>query len=105
MAARAAAHMTLEQFRATLGAERPPKGLSAVLRALWHEARGDWARAHRIVQRQRGAAAARVHAYLHRKEGDSDNADYWYARAGEERPHGSLASEWEALVVRFLGER
>jgi hypothetical protein len=43
-----------------------------------------------------------VHAYLHRKEGDLANADYWYGRAGEERPGGRLEKEWESLVERFL---
>ena len=29
-----------------------------------------------------GNDAARVHAYLHRKEGDQDNAGYWYGHGG-----------------------
>jgi len=49
--------------------------------------------------------AARVHAYLHRKEGDSDNAHYWYTRAGTERPHVSLRREWETLVRNLLEKR
>lgn len=96
--------MDLGAFRRSLAAARPPRGLGALARALWHEAKGDWERAHRIVQRETGAAAARVHAYLHRKEGDSENADYWYARAGEQRPRGSLEQEWESLVKLALGE-
>ncbi|MDQ0640943.1 hypothetical protein QF042_004508 [Pedobacter sp. W3I1] len=47
-------------------------------------------------------ASARIHAYLHRKEGDIWNADYWYAKAGEKRPQLSLDQEWEELVQRFL---
>ncbi|MBI2294470.1 MAG: hypothetical protein HYU76_00145 [Betaproteobacteria bacterium] len=96
--------MNLQRFRQSLKSERPPRGLGAPLRALWHEARGDWDGAHGIVQREGGKAAARVHAYLHRKEGDSENADYWYARAGEERPSGTLDKEWESLVQSFLDE-
>jgi len=96
--------MDLAEFTQSLKAARPPRGLAAPLRALWHEAKGDWERAHRIVQGESGTAAARVHAYLHRKEGDSENADYWYARAGEERPRGTLEREWESLVQSLLDE-
>lgn len=96
--------MNLQRFRQSLKSERPPRGLDAPLRALWHEARGDWDRAHGIAQKAGGKSAARVHAYLHRREGDLSNADYWYARAGEERPSGALDKEWEALVQSFLDE-
>jgi hypothetical protein len=96
--------MQLEEFRDSLQADRSPRGLEAPLRALWHEARGDWKRAHEIVQAEKSKAAERVHAYLHRKEGDLANADYWYSRARAERPRGSLAREWEELVRQLLGE-
>ena len=96
--------MDLSDFRVSLKAERPPRGLAPLLLALWHEARGDWGRAHEIVQEERSKAAARVHAYLHRKEGDSANADYWYARSGAERPRSALDREWESLVQSFLAE-
>jgi hypothetical protein len=79
--------------------------MAPLLRALWHDARGDWDRAHRIAAAERTAMAARVHAYLHRKEGDSDNANYWYARADAERPRVSLRREWEALVRSLLEKR
>jgi hypothetical protein len=39
-----------------------------------------------------------VHAYLHRKEGVSWNADYWYDRAGRKFHRPALDAEWEALV-------
>jgi len=94
--------MDVREFRTSLRAERPPRGLAAPLRALWHAAKGNWVRAHEIVAAQGGKAAARVHAYLHRKEGDTVNADYWYHRAGATRPHGTLGKEWRALVRQFL---
>ena len=55
--------------------------LSPLLLALWHDAKGDWDGAHRVAQDVDGENAAWVHAYLHRKEGDASNADYWYRRA------------------------
>lgn len=97
--------MTLEEFRNSISAGTLPRGLSKELQALWHEANGDWHRAHRIVQSQQGSSAAAVHAYLHRKEGNDDNADYWYERAGCRRPRGSLESEWAALVESLLDEK
>ncbi len=94
--------MDYKDFRHSLKGSRPPRGLPVLLRALWYDAKGDWDRAHGLAAAERNAAAARVHAYLHRKEGDSDNANYWYARADTERPHASVRKEWEALVRRLL---
>jgi hypothetical protein len=45
-----------------------------------------------------------VHAYLHRKEGDQDNAAYWYRRAGRPVCRETLDVEWLNIVpnsVRF----
>jgi hypothetical protein len=43
-----------------------------------------------------------VHAYLHRKEGNTSNADYWYQRAGRGFQRPTLDAEWEALVEGAL---
>ena len=45
-----------------------------------------------------------VHAYLHRKEGALDNANYWYARAGRAFHRPELEEEWEALVSGLQAE-
>ena len=97
--------MDLSDFMDSLKEEKPPRGLAAPLRALWHDARGDWKQAHEIVQNENGDAAERVHAYLHRKEGDTANADYWYRRVRSERPKGGLDEEWESLAKSFLAAR
>ena len=47
-------------------------------------------------------AGAWVHAYLHRKEGDLANADYWYRRAGQPACDGPLDDEWAAIVETLL---
>lgn len=59
-------------------------------------------RAHDAAQEDGGREYSRVHAYLHRKEGDLSNAGYWYSRAGEAMPSGSLEEEWAELVQRLL---
>ena len=94
--------MDLTEFRNSLSGRTPPAGSSELLEALWYEAHGDWARAHKIAQSQKGKAAAAVHAYLHRKEGDLSNADYWYERAGRARSRGPLDQEWQTLAADLL---
>jgi hypothetical protein len=92
--------MTVEQFQKS-GNE--PPGLTPPLRALWHDARGDWDTAHHIAQEDDSSDAAWVHAYLHRKEGDISNARYWYARAERTAHSGSLEEEWQVIVGSLLG--
>jgi hypothetical protein len=43
-----------------------------------------------------------VHAYLHRKEGSTSNADHWYHRAGRNFQRPTLDAEWSALVEGLL---
>jgi hypothetical protein len=94
--------MTTDEFAATTGAATPPAGLSPVLVALWHDARGDWDAAHTVAQDVPDPDGAWVHAYLHRKEGDLANASYWYRRADKPVATGSLEQEWRQLVTAFL---
>lgn len=89
--------MTPAELRALPAAPDVP-----ALAALWWQAQGAWARAHEAAQADAGAAAAWVHALLHREEGDLGNADYWYARAGKRRPEGALDAEWEAVAAALL---
>lgn len=72
------------------------------LLALYHDKQGDWESSHTIIQDVDTKDAALIHAYLHRKEGDLWNADYWYRRAGSKRRDISLDMEWEELVKKFL---
>ena len=58
---------------------------------------GDWDAAHRIVQEIESTASYSIHAYLHRKEGDLGNSQYWYGRAGKPMPDYSLEQEWQEL--------
>jgi hypothetical protein len=47
-----------------------------------------------------------VHAYLHRKEGSNENAEYWYQRAGRDFQRPTLDAERDALIENLLaGDR
>ena len=89
-------------FKNSLTANEPPASLSIYLAALWQEGKGNWSEAHQLIQDLQDTKAAWIHAYLHRKEGDDWNADYWYRKAEKKRPSVSLAEEWEELVNHFL---
>ena len=94
--------MTFTEFNSTLKDTSPPKGLPVELEALWHDRKGDWNRSHEVIQDINSKNAAWIHAYLHRKEGDAGNAQYWYSRAGKSMPAVSLNDEWTTLVEHFL---
>jgi hypothetical protein len=96
--------VTLDEFKATLTSPEPPAGLRAVLLALWHDGRGDWEAAHRTAQEVNDEEGAWVHAYLHRKEGDQGNAEYWYRRANRRAASGSLGVEWDQIAAALLTE-
>ena len=86
-------------FKRSLSSENPPAGLSPALTALWWAGKDDWNRAHKIVMSESGADCAWVHAYLHRVEGDLDNAGYWYRQARRKPATGDIAAEWAAIAA------
>ncbi|RFZ84248.1 hypothetical protein DYU05_01050 [Mucilaginibacter terrenus] len=93
---------TLTDFKTSLNSDKPAESLPAHLKSLWYDAKGDWDKAHAQVDHLSDNSSSWVHAYLHRKEGDTWNADYWYSKAGKIRPDLSLQEEWENLVSYFL---
>jgi hypothetical protein len=96
--------MTLTELRQSLEQDTPPAQLDELLQALWYDAKGDWHSAHRCAQNVDSTDGSRVHAYLHRKEGDLSNARYWYTRAGRTPPAASvsLQQEWQQLATELL---
>ncbi len=96
--------MSPDEFRrsAAASSEGLPPDLRPALAALWHDARGDWDRAHASAQEAAAPEGDWVHAYLHRKEGDVGNAGYWYRRAGRPVATGSLDAEWTAIAGALL---
>ena len=97
--------MTFDDFRKSLIQATPPQGLSVELDSLWHDGKGDWGQSHDVIQDINSKNAAWIHAYLHRKEGDQGNAQYWYNRAGRSMAKVSLDDEWRSLVTYFLKEQ
>ncbi len=94
--------MQFESFVQSITTEGPPANSTVYLSAMWYDAKGDWNAAHGLVDDLEDAIACWVHAYLHRKEGDIGNADYWYSRAGKKRPAILLQEEWKMIVKALL---
>jgi len=91
--------MTVEEFTESDGRFDQP-----ALRALWLAGRGEWEQAHEIAQSEENREGAWVHAYLHRAEGDTSNAGYWYGRADRPAQSGDLRAEWAAIVLELLNQ-
>ena len=94
--------MSFAGFKASLSGAAPASDLGPPLAGLWWAAKGDWERAHRIVQDDPSREAAWVHAYLHRVEGDLGNAAYWYRRAGQPTANDTLQAEWERIASALI---
>ena len=97
--------MNLQEFNHSIIEEQgPPAGLSIPLAAMWWDAKGDWARAHSLVDELESVEGMAVHAYLHRKEGSISNADYWYQRSGRSFYRPTLDAERTALIEELLNK-
>jgi len=79
-----------------------PEDILPLLKALLHDAAGDWDSAHRIAQEEFTPEGSWVHAYLHRVEGDLSNAAYWYHNAGRNKPDRSLEEEWKDIAMNLI---
>lgn len=94
--------MTLTEFEQSITKNQMPNNLLPCLQALWLEANGNWDKAHQIIQHLWGTNPAWVHAYLHRKEPDEWNANYWYSQAGKKNPNISFRQEWKNITQTLL---
>ena len=96
--------MTIADFDEAVAARQAlPADTAPLVKALWHDATGDWEHAHTLAQDVESPDGAWVHAYLHRKEGDISNAHYWYRRAQRPPASGALDNERREIVVALLG--
>lgn len=94
--------MTFDDFKKSLQENKLAGSVSPHLLAMWHDGKGNWEKAHAIIQDISDAPASWIHAYLHRKEGDEFNAAYWYERAGKPVPKIPVSREWDEIVQSLL---
>lgn len=94
--------MNLDEFTRLTEQESLLLNLPSALQGLWYAKQGDWKKAHQLIQNASDVDSAWVHAYLHRVEGDLDNARYWYRRAGRSEFKADLAQEWEQITKAML---
>ncbi|WP_374513046.1 hypothetical protein [Niveibacterium sp.] len=63
---------------------------------------GQWNEAHKLVQQDPSETAAWLHGLLHVQEGDLEDAEYWYGKAGRHfRSRGTLAQELDPLEAHL----
>ena len=94
--------MSYDDFILTIESSELPPNLPLYLQALWYDAKDNWSKAHSLIDASNDADCCWVHAYLHRKEGDVSNADYWYRRAGKQRPAVSVQDEWKQITMLLI---
>ncbi|HEY8961648.1 MAG TPA: hypothetical protein VIM57_05520 [Luteolibacter sp.] len=90
--------------RAAQPGTEPPAQLDSIIRTLWFAKAGRWEEAHDLCQDLPDPAGSWIHAWLHREEGDLNNAAYWYARTRQPVPKNlPLADEWTQIAETLLG--
>ena len=95
--------MTLEEFKESIKAlDKFPASLPLSLQGLWIDRKIGWDEAHDFLGDASDTDSAWVHAYLHRREGDLNNARYWYNRSGKPESKVSLDEEWEQIASKLL---
>ena len=77
-------------------------GLNTAIR---HLQRGDWEKAHAVVQHDDTGLGCWAHGIVHMLEGDIGNARYWYRRAGRSFPRDRDASVEIDALVRALRQQ
>ncbi len=70
--------------------------------AMRHLKKGEWEKAHVIVQQDESKLGCWAHGIVHMVEGDLGNARYWYRRAGRPFPKGRDVDDEVAQLGRAL---
>ncbi|MGB5228804.1 hypothetical protein [Eudoraea sp.] len=89
---------SFQEFLKTQQNDHPSELWPKGLQALWYDLKGNWNASHNIAQDLPSELGYWIHAYLHRKEGDQFNANYWYRRANRQYPNLTLDEEFKVLV-------
>lgn len=70
---------------------------------LMHLRAGRWIEAHKLVQSDDSLLGAWLHGILHIQEGDLEDAEYWYGKAGRHfRSRGTLDEELQRFEAALL---
>ena len=77
--------------------DEEPDGSNPAISALWWETKGDWDKAHKMVQ-DGNQENNWVHAHLHQAERDLSNAAYWYDRAEKPVCKIDIKEEWLMIL-------
>ena len=64
--------------------------------------KGEWEKAHAIVQQDESKLGCWAHGIVHLVEGDLGNAGYWYRQAHKPVASGPLETEWDGMVSALL---
>lgn len=97
--------MILEEFKESIEKlQKCSTSLPLSLQSLWYEKKGNWDKAHDLLEDASDKDSAWVHAYLHRREGDLNNARYWYNRSGKPESKVSLDSEWDDIALQLIAK-
>lgn len=95
--------MNLEEFKKSIQTlDKCPASLPLSLQGLWYDKKYGWDEAHELIGDASDSDTAWVHAYLHRREGDSNNARYWYNRSGKPESKLNLDEEWNQIASQLL---
>jgi hypothetical protein len=72
--------------------------------AIRHLRKGDWSKAHTLVQNDESALGCWAHGIVHLMEGDLGNARYWYRRAHRMFPRDVDPSTEIAALMAAMKE-
>ena len=90
--------MEYEKFIELTKNNEPSSELKGIYLALWYAKKDNWDMAHNITQDIHTETASWIHAYLHRVEGDTSNANYWYRQCYKSTYIGSLKNELNDII-------
>ena len=94
-------HMNYNTFITSIKSGLPSAELTNPEFSMWHAMNDNWNSAHRTAQSIKNELGAWIHAYLHRIEGDLENANYWYRHANRPPSQNTLKDEAEE-IIRFI---
>lgn len=70
--------------------------------AVRHLRKGDWTKAHAIVQNDESELGCWAHGIVHLMEGDIGNARYWYRRAHRSFPREVPPADEIAALINAI---